>query len=114
MDPLPPRWTERYYSIYFDKIGAGDCFCQGLQAYSPINSHVSPIPSGLPGYADAVIMAAGTFIQGASIEISADAPIEPYTVYLQGGMVFAHSVWALQSALQRVQKVGRGEDSVVK
>ena len=69
----------------------------------------------MPGYADAVIMAAGTFIQGASIEISADAPMrEPYTVYLQGGMVFAHSVWALLSALERVQKVGKGEDSVVK
>ena len=116
VDPLPQDGR----SDIIQSILLGDpeqvvAFCQGLQAYSPINSHVSPIPSGLPGYADAVIMAAGTFIQGASIEISADAPMrEPYTVYLQGGMVFAHSVWALRSALQRVQKVGRGEDSVVK
>lgn len=116
VDPLPSEGR----SDIIQSILLGDpvqvvAFCQGLQGYSPVNSHVSPIPSGLPGYADAVIMAAGTFIQGASIEISADAPMrEPYTVYLQGGMVFAHSIWALQSALNRVQKVGNGEDSVVK
>lgn len=116
VDPLPETVrTDIIQSIFMGDAEQVVAFCQGLQAYSPVNSHVSPIPSGLPGYADAVIMAAGTFIQGASIEISADAPMrEPYTVYLQGGTILAHSVWALLSALDRVQKVGSGERSVVK
>ena len=60
-------------------------------------------------------MAAGTFIQGASIEISADAPMrEPYDLYLQGGTILAHSVWALLSAAERTLKVGSGAASVVK
>lgn len=64
-------------------------FCQGLQSASPIDSHVTPYPWDMPGYADKVIMAAGTFNQGASIELSADAPLrEPYIVYLQGGLTF--------------------------
>ena len=62
-------------------------FCQGLQNGSPIDSHVLPIPSGMPGYEDEVIMAGGTFIQGATSEFSADGPLrEPYIVYQQGGI----------------------------
>jgi cystathionine beta-lyase family protein involved in aluminum resistance len=65
--------------------------CKIVQHYSPINSHVTPIPAALPGYADEVIMAGGTFIEGSTIELSADGPLRaPYTAYLQGGLTFAH------------------------
>lgn len=64
-------------------------FCQGLQSASPIDSHVTPYPWAMPGYSDEVIMAAGAFNQGSSIELSADAPLrEPYILYLQGGLTF--------------------------
>ncbi|NLM49636.1 MAG: hypothetical protein GX196_01640, partial [Clostridiaceae bacterium] len=64
-------------------------FCQGIQHASPVDSYVTPMPWGMPGYNDEVIMAAGTFIAGASIELSADAPIrEPYICYLQGGLTY--------------------------
>lgn len=107
VNPLPEEIrSDIIQSIFLESPKKVIAFCQGLQAYSPINSHVTPIPSGLPGYVDQVIMAAGTFIQGASIEISADAPMrEPYSVFLQGGVVFSHSVWALLSALKRVQGI---------
>ena len=66
-------------------------FCQLVQRQSPINSHVKPIPAQLPGYADAVVMAGGTFIEGSTIELSADGPLrEPYIGFLQGGLTVAH------------------------
>ncbi|ARJ51755.1 aminotransferase class I/II-fold pyridoxal phosphate-dependent enzyme [Staphylococcus lutrae] len=66
-------------------------FCQSIQHASPINAHFNPEPSAMPGYEDAVIMAAGTFIQGASIELTADGPIRPpYEVYVQGGLTYEH------------------------
>jgi len=72
------------------KLGSRDkmiAFCQGLQKGSPVDSHVLPIPSGMPGYEDEIIMAGGTFIQGATSEFSADGPLrEPYIVYQQGGI----------------------------
>lgn len=80
-------------------------FCQGVQAASPIDSFVTPEPWDMPGYEDPVIMAAGTFVSGASIELSADAPMrEPYTVYLQGGLTYEHGRLALQSVLEYLQK----------
>lgn len=64
-------------------------FCKGIQSGSPVDSYVTPEPWDMPGYDDQVIMAAGAFIQGASIELSADAPMRPpYTVYLQGGLTY--------------------------
>ena len=67
-------------------------FCQGIQKGSPIDSYVECEPWAMPGYNDEVIMAAGAFIQGSSIELSADAPIrEPYIAYLQGGLTFDHA-----------------------
>ena len=70
-------------------------FCRAIQAASPVESHVSPVPGDLPGYRDPVIMAAGTFFQGASGELSADAPLrEPYAVFLQGGLTLPHALWA--------------------
>ncbi|MEW5785312.1 MAG: methionine gamma-lyase family protein [Bacillota bacterium] len=70
-------------------------FCRAVQAASPVEAHVSPEPGSLPGYPDPVIMAAGTFFQGASGELSADAPLrDPYAVFLQGGLTLPHALWA--------------------
>lgn len=78
-------------------------FCRGLQKYSPVDSYVLPEPSAMPGYSDKVIMAGGTFIQGASIELSADGPIRPpYTVYLQGGLTFEHAAIGIMGAAAEV------------
>lgn len=66
-------------------------FCESVQKISPVNSHVRPVPAPMPGYADDVIMAAGAFVQGSSIEMSADGPVrEPYNVYFQGGLCYEH------------------------
>lgn len=78
-------------------------FCQTIQMYSPVNAHVTPIPSEMPGYEDDVIMAAGTFIQGASIELTADGPIRPpYTAFVQGGLTYEHVKIALIEAVQKM------------
>ena len=78
-------------------------FCGAIQANSPVDAHVVPVPSGLPGYQDEIIMAAGTFVQGASIELSADGPMrKPYNVYLQGGLTFEHGRVAIMSAAEMV------------
>ena len=85
-EPEAPR-TDLIQAI---KLGSREkmiAFCQGLQKGSPVDSHVLPIPSGMPGYEDEIIMAGGTFIQGATSEFSADGPLrEPYIVYQQGGI----------------------------
>jgi cystathionine beta-lyase family protein involved in aluminum resistance len=71
-------------------------FCQIVQSASPVDSHVAPEPWPMPGYQNDVVMAAGTFIQGASIELSADAPVKPpYIAYLQGGLTYEHCKLAL-------------------
>ena len=78
-------------------------FCGGLQKYSPVDSFAAPEPWDMPGYADQVIMAAGTFVQGASIELSADGPMRaPYNVYLQGSLTFEHAVVGILGAAQAV------------
>ena len=82
-------------------------FCQGIQMASPIDSMALLEPWDMPGYQDQVVMAAGTFVSGASIELSADAPMrEPYTAYLQGGLTYAHGRIALGQALQRMVDTG--------
>ncbi len=82
-------------------------FCQGIQMASPIDSMALPEPWDMPGYNDPVVMAAGTFVAGASIELSADAPMrEPYTAYMQGGLTYSHGRIALQMALQRMVEQG--------
>lgn len=74
---------------------------------SPIDSMALPEPWDMPGYTDQVIMAAGTFVSGASVELSADAPMrEPYTAYLQGGLTYAHGRIAVAQALQRMVDQG--------
>ncbi len=78
-------------------------FCKGIQAAAPVDSHVSPEPWDMPGYDDPVIMAAGAFVQGSSIELSADAPIRPpYIVYFQGGLTYEHSKFGVIKALQEL------------
>lgn len=82
-------------------------FCQGIQAAAPVDSQVSPEPWDMPGYDDPVIMAAGAFVQGSSIELSADAPIrDPYIVYFQGGLTYEHSKFGVIKALQELKDRG--------
>ena len=82
-------------------------FCQGIQMASPIDSMALPEPWDMPGYQHQVIMAAGTFVSGASIELSADAPMrEPYTVFLQGGLTYSHGKLALMRTFEHMQKKG--------
>ena len=79
-------------------------FCQGIQAASPIDSYVEPIPWDMPGYQDKVIMAAGTFTQGSSIELSCDGPIrEPYIAYLQGSLMYPYGKLAIMKALEYIK-----------
>lgn len=78
-------------------------FCVAIQSNSPVDAHVEPVPSPLPGYQDEIIMAAGTFVQGASIELSADGPCrEPFDVFFQGGLTFEHGRLAIMAAAKRV------------
>ena len=88
------------------KLGSADkliSFCQAIQSVSPIDGYVTPEPWDMPGYNDPVIMAAGCFVQGASIELSCDGPIrEPYIAYLQGGLTLEHGILALEKVLERL------------
>ncbi|MEG0829137.1 MAG: methionine gamma-lyase family protein [Anaerovoracaceae bacterium] len=79
-------------------------FCEGIQAAAPIDAHVTPVPWDMPGYEDKVVMAAGAFVQGSSIELSADAPIRPpYIVYYQGGLTYEHAKFGVIKALQALR-----------
>lgn len=79
-------------------------FCQGIQAAAPVDSHVTPEPWDMPGYSDPVIMAAGAFVQGSSIELSADAPIRaPYIAYFQGGLTYPHGRLGVMKAVQELR-----------
>ena len=78
-------------------------FCIAVQSNSPVDAHVEPVPAPLPGYQDDIVMAAGTFVQGASIELSADGPCrEPFNVFFQGGLTFEHGRLAIMAAAKRV------------
>ncbi|MBM6618353.1 aminotransferase class I/II-fold pyridoxal phosphate-dependent enzyme [Bacillus suaedaesalsae] len=106
-----PKWdsnrTDLIQSIQFDDRDKMVAFCQAIQYASPINSHVTPYPSYMPGYEDDVIMAAGTFIQGASIELSADGPLRsPFVAYVQGGLTYSHVKMAICSAVDSLMEKG--------
>ena len=78
-------------------------YCEGIQSVSPIDSNVLPIPSPMPGYDSEVIMAAGTFTQGSSIELSCDGPIrEPYIAYMQGGLTYEYGKIGVMKAIQNI------------
>lgn len=82
-------------------------FCEGIQAAAPVDSFVTPIPWPMPGYNCDIIMAAGAFVQGASIELSADAPIKPpYTVFFQGGLTWYHAKYGILLSLQKLSDKG--------
>lgn len=95
-------------SIKFDTKEQLVSFIQSVQYVSPIDSFVTPYPWDMPGYADQVIMAAGAFVQGSSIELSADSPIkEPYVAYLQGGLTYEHALIAIKKCVQSINDLRR-------
>lgn len=97
--------TDIIQSVTFETKEQMIAFCQSIQHASPINAHFSPMPSYMPGYEDYVIMAAGTFIQGSSIELTADGPIRPpYEAYIQGGLTYEHVKIAITRAVQHLIK----------
>lgn len=98
--------TDLIQSVSFQTSEQMIAFCQEIQATSPINAHYAPVPSYMPGYEDDVIMAAGTFVQGSSIELTADGPIRPpYTAYVQGGLTYEHVKYAVCSAVQKLKSI---------
>lgn len=107
-NPSPhAKRTDLIQSVQFDDRDKMVAFCQAIQFASPINSHFTPYPNYMPGYENDVIMAAGTFIQGSSIELSADGPIRPpYVAYVQGGLTYAHVKIAVCSAVDNLIEKG--------
>lgn len=101
---VPDSTESRHDIIQAVTLGSAEAvvaFCQGIQAASPVDSHVQPEPYAMPGYHSDVIMAAGAFVQGSSIELSADGPIEPpYAVYFQGGLTWHHARYGITMSLQ--------------
>lgn len=95
--------TDLIQSVSFKSAEQMVQFCRAIQANSPINAHFAPEPAYMPGYEDDVIMAAGTFVQGSSIELTADGPIRPpYMAFIQGGLTYEHVKFAILSAVQQL------------
>lgn len=104
---VSPRYDERRSDIIQTfTLGSEDAlvkFCRGIQAGSPVDAHVAPVPWDMPGYNDRVIMAAGAFTQGSSIELSCDGPVRPpYIAYLQGGLTYESGKYGILKAAQTV------------
>ena len=94
-------------AVEFGKPEGVIAFCKGIQSAAPVDSHVTPEPWAMPGYDSDVIMAAGAFVQGSSIELSADGPIrEPYAVYFQGGLTWYHAKLGILMSLQKLVEAG--------
>ena len=90
-------------------------FCKGIQAAAPVDSYVTPVPGDMPGYDSQVIMAAGAFVQGSSIELSADAPLrKPYAVYFQGGITYAHAKLGILKSVQSMIDDGYINKEIIK
>lgn len=107
---VPNAAESRHDIIQAVELGTPEgviAFCQGIQAAAPVDSYVSPEPWAMPGYDSDVIMAAGAFVQGSSIELSADGPIKPpYAVYFQGGLTWPHAKLGILMSLQYLVKAG--------
>lgn len=107
---FPSAKEERHDIIQAIELGSKEgmiAFCKGIQASAPVDSYVTPIPWEMPGYESEVIMAAGAFIQGSSIELSADGPIrEPYAVFFQGGLTWYHAKIGILTSLQEMLNAG--------
>ena len=106
-----PNGTEPRYDIIqaitFGKPKGVIAFCRGIQQAAPVDGHVTPEPWDMPGYDSPVIMAAGAFVSGSSIELSADGPIKPpYTVYFQGGLTWQHGKFGIMKSLQSLVEQG--------
>jgi len=109
--PVVPDSTESRHDIIqavtLKSPEALTAFCKGIQAAAPVDSHVTPEPWAMPGYDDEVIMAAGAFVQGSSIELSADGPLRPpYAVYFQGGLTWYHAKLGILMSLQKLYEEG--------
>jgi cystathionine beta-lyase family protein involved in aluminum resistance len=109
--PVIPNGSESRHdiiqSVVFGKREGVIAFCQGIQAASPVDAHVVPEPWPMPGYDSDVIMAAGAFVQGSSIELSADGPMKPpYAVYFQGGLTWPHAKLGILMSLQKLKEAG--------
>lgn len=104
-----PKYNEKrtdiIQNITFGSPEPLEHFCRTIQSLSPVNGYVTPIPEYIPGYEDQVIMAGGTFVEGSTIELSADGPMRaPYVAYMQGGLNYAHVKIALEKILDKVNK----------
>ena len=106
----PKASATRYDIIQAITLGSEEAmvaFCQGIQAAAPVDSFVTPYPDDMPGYDSKVIMAAGAFVQGSSMELSADGPIrEPYNIYFQGGRTWPHAKLGIMMSLEKVVEHG--------
>ena len=107
---VPGANEDRHDIIQAVELGSEEgmiAFCKGIQAAAPVDSYATPYPSEMPGYLDRVIMAAGAFVQGSSIELSADGPIRPpYAVYFQGGLTWYHAKLGILMSLQKMVDAG--------
>jgi len=107
---VPNATESRHDIIQAVELGSEEgmiAFCKGIQAAAPVDSFATPLPWDMPGYKDKVIMAAGAFIQGSSIELSADGPIRPpYAVYFQGGLTWCHAKLGILMSLQKMADAG--------
>ncbi len=107
---IPNGSESRHDIIQAVELGSREAmiaFCKGIQAAAPVDSYVTPEPWAMPGYDSEVIMAAGAFVQGSSIELSADGPIrEPYAVYFQGGLTWYHAKLGILMSLQKLYEAG--------
>lgn len=107
---VPKSTEERFDIIQAVELLSAErlkAFCEGIQAAAPVDSYVTPVPWAMPGYDSEVIMAAGTFIQGSSIELSADGPMrEPYAVFFQGGLTWHNAKLGILTALQKLVDKG--------
>jgi cystathionine beta-lyase family protein involved in aluminum resistance len=109
-DVVPNSTESRHDIIQAVTLGSPEgvvAFCKGIQAAAPVDSYVTPEPWDMPGYDSKVIMAAGAFVQGSSIELSADGPIRPpYAVYFQGGLTWYHAKLGIMMSLQKMYEAG--------
>ena len=107
---VPNATESRHDIIQAVELGSEEgmiAFCKGIQAAAPVDSYATPIPGDMPGYENQVIMAAGAFVQGSTMELSADGPIrEPYAVYFQGGLTWHHAKLGILNSLQKMVDAG--------
>ena len=107
---IPGASEVRHDIIQAVELGSREgmiAFCKGIQAAAPVDSYVTPEPAPMPGYDSDVIMAAGAFVQGSSIELSADGPTRPpYAVYFQGGLTWYHAKLGILMSLQKMLEAG--------